>query len=185
MCLDPMLLVSIASNGLKFIQAQKADKAARLQQQQQNDLALKNRNLKEAAENYRLIGVIKKERQETGAITEKTRAAKARAEAMAEGVGGASVDRLLMDFLRQEGEYKNAVLNQLDEEIFASSLNQEAIVNEQAGNQTYVTGNNTIMNAASAGLNYAGDWYKWKSDQEYKDLLEKQNKKYFGAAESN
>ena len=54
--LRPNILVSIAFNGLKFVQQQKEDKALQLQQQQQNLIAERNRQAQEAAEFYNIRG---------------------------------------------------------------------------------------------------------------------------------
>ena len=53
MC-SPTLAISVASNGLKFFQAQQANRNARQQARTQNERAKKDRILKETAENYKI-----------------------------------------------------------------------------------------------------------------------------------
>ena len=53
MC-SPTLVISAASNGLKFYQARQENINARNQARIQNERAKKNRILKETAENYKI-----------------------------------------------------------------------------------------------------------------------------------
>jgi len=179
MCIPPQLIVSIAFQGLKFIQQQKQDKAVRIAQIQQNNLARAARQRKDNIEKWNIRKKVKAEQRKAAITLEEAAVARSRAEVQAETVGGISVDRLMMDFYRQEGEYENAVLNQLDDEVFASEQRLEQNVDEQRANSTYVTNTQFLPNLASAGIGIAGSYFSWKSDQEYKDLLIKQNKPYF------
>lgn len=179
MCLDPTLLVSIAFNGLKFVQQQKEDKALQLQQQQQNLIAERNRQAQEAAEFYNIRGKRAATISKGGQVKKEARAARAAAEAAAETVGGKSVNDLMIDFYRQEGEYENSILRNLESEVFASELNLKNIVLQQEGNQTYVQNTQTLPNLAAAGLNYANDYLAFKSDQEMKKILKSQTETYF------
>ena len=169
MC-DPTLIISAVSNGLKMYSAIQENKSSRTQQQRVNAVAKQNRINKETAENFR----IRQKRNETVAkgfeASLEGKEARATAMASAESVTGSSVDKLMFDFLRQEGKYKNMLLNNLDAEVFASNQRKEAFVTQQEGQQTYVTDMNYIMPVASAGLNYANDYYIWKEKQEMKEL---------------
>ena len=53
MC-SPTLMISAASNGLKFMQARQEQRNAKQQAQLQNQRATQNRILKETAENFKI-----------------------------------------------------------------------------------------------------------------------------------
>jgi hypothetical protein len=169
MC-DPTLIISAVSNGLKMYATIQENKNKRAQQQRQNVIAKWNRVNKETAENFR----IRQKRKETVhkgfEISKDSRQKRATAVASAESVTGISVNKLMFDFLRQEGEHKNMLLNNLDAEVFASQQRKEAFVTQQEAQMTYVTDVNYLMPIATAGLNYASDYYNWKEKQEMKEL---------------
>jgi hypothetical protein len=169
MC-DPVLIISAVSQGLKMYASIQEQKEQRKQQQRQNVIAKWNRVNKETAEDFR----IRQKRKETVhkgfETTREAREKRATAVASAESVQGISVDKLMFDFLRQEGEHKNMLLNNLDAEVFASQQRKEAFVTQQEAQMTYVTDVNYLMPVATAGLNYASDYYIWKEKQEMKEL---------------
>jgi hypothetical protein len=169
MC-DPTLIISAVSNGLKMYSAIQEKKNKRAQQQRQNIIAKQNRINKETAENFRIRQVRKQTIAKGFEGALEGREARATAVASAESVTGSSVDKLMFDFLRQEGKYKNMLLNNLDAEVFASNQRKEAFVTQQEAQQTYVTDNNYLMPVATAGLNYSNDYFIWKEKQEQKEM---------------
>ncbi len=181
MC-TPQLFISVASQGLKLFSSISQQKSARVQAQHQNAIAKQNRINKETAEQFR----IRQKRKETMAKAyeqvREGREARATAQASAESVVGKSVDRLLQDFLRQEGEYKNALLNNLDAEVFASQQRLEAFRTQESAQSTYVQDVNYLMPLANAGLNYSNDYFVWKEAQDMKDLMKQSSQGYFDKA---
>ena len=63
MCLDPTMIVSLAFNGLKFIQQQKEDDAIRQQQILQNQIAERDRITAEAREKFRIRKEVQAEKK--------------------------------------------------------------------------------------------------------------------------
>lgn len=179
MC-EPTLIISAVSNGLRLYSSMQEQKNKKAQQIRQNAIAKQNRINKETAENFR----IRQKRHEVmakgfeGAIEGKEQ--RATAVASAESVQGASVDKLMNDFLRQEGKYKNMLLNNLEAEVFASNQRKEAFFTQEEAQSTYVTDVNYLMPVATAGLNYANDYYIWKEKQEQKEMYEKYFDKAMG-----
>ena len=181
MC-NPTLIISAVSNGLKFYSSMQEQKSARAQAQMQNAIAKQNRINKETAEQFRIRQVRKQNMAKAYDQVRAGREARATAQASAESVVGLSVDRLMQDFLRQEGEYKNSVLNNLDAEVFASQQRLEAFKTQQSAQSTYVQDVNYLMPLTTAGLSYANDYFVWKEAEEMKDLMEESTTGYFDKA---
>ena len=78
----------------------------------------------------------------------------------------------MFDFLRQEGEHKNMLLNNLEAEVFASQQRKSAFKDQQSAQSTYVTDVNYLMPVATAGLTFAGDYVTWKEKQDEKKMYE-------------
>ena len=174
------MIVSLAFNGLKFIQQQKEDDAIRQQQILQNQIAERDRITAEAREKFRIRKEVQAEKKKAFLVAQEADAKRAAAIASAETVGGKSVDDLIIDFYRQEGQYEASVLEQIDNAVFASALNLEDIRNRQIAQQTYVMNSQTLPNLAAGAINISSDYLQFKSDQEMKDILKSQTDEYFG-----
>ena len=90
MC-SPTLMISAASNGLKFMQARQENRNAQEQARIQNERAKNNRIIKETAENYKIRQSRKEAVSKTYAMAIKAKQAQARLVASAEGIGTGGV----------------------------------------------------------------------------------------------
>lgn len=169
----PNLMLSLAMNGLKMMQDNQENKALIDQQNQQNRIAKANAIRLMAQEDLRIRQEKEEALDKQAQVESDRRKAQARAEVEAGegGVSGVSVDRLMMDFLRQEGEYKSSVLNNLQYEIAQSKENKRAISMGQEANSTYVNRSVLLPTFANAGLRFAGDYLSYRTKQLEKDKI--------------
>ena len=116
------------------------------------------------------------------------RKARATVRTAAENIGGGVLDRLINDYLRQEGNYNNSILNNLEAETAQSRANFEAIASNQQARQVYVPKVDYATTFASAAFAFGQDYLDYQASQESKRLQEeiaKQNQqilnqKFFG-----
>ena len=179
MC-SPTLMISVASNGLKFMQSMQQQNAAKQQAQLQNWRAEKNRILKETAENFKIRQKRKEAMGKAFAMHEKGRKARSKVFTQAEGMAGGAVNKVINDYFRQEGRYKNKVLNNLQAEAFQSMRAKEAYRLGQEFQSKFIPDVQFVPTFASSALNYADDYYGWKADQEVKLQAKRQAKNYMG-----
>ena len=179
MCLPPQILVSLAFNGLKFYQEQKQADEDKRQAIQNNIIAKNNRIAQEAREKFRIRKEVEAEKLAAAQVAAEAAEKRAAAIAAAETVGGKSVEALLADFYRQEGEYNAAVLKQIDNAVFASALNLEDNRNQEIANQMYVPNSQVLPSLAAAGLNVANDYLAYRTDQAMKKILQSETDEYF------
>ena len=163
MC-SPTLMISAAMNGMKMMQANKANKAARAQAIEQNRIAKVNRQRMETDEDYQLLQKRKSLLIKADAVNRRGRIARAQAVASAEAVSGVSVDRMVQDFFRQEGVHKSQILNNLDAEVFAAQRNKEGYKINQEARSKAIPDNSFLPTFAGAAISFAGDFYDWKTD---------------------
>ena len=168
MC-SPTLVISAASNGLRFMQARQANRNAQEQARIQNERAKNDRILKETAENYKIRQSRKEAVSKTYAMSIKARQAQARLIAAGEGIGtGGVIGKLIAEYQRQQGIYNNKVLNNLRAEAFQSMRAKEAYRLGQDYKSKSIPANDFLPSFASASFNYAADFYNWKADEEEK-----------------
>tara|TARA_R100001530_G_C4254137_1_gene138676 strand:+ start:160 stop:711 length:552 start_codon:yes stop_codon:yes gene_type:complete len=179
MC-SPTLLISAASQGMKFMQARKQNRYARQQAQLQNWRAKKNRILKETAEDFKIRQKRSQALDKSYAMAQKGRKARATAFTSAEGISGKSVDALIMDYFRQEGEYTSRVTRNLETEAFMSQRAKEAYKMGQEFQSKPIPPIDIVPTFASSALNFAGDYYDWKAGEEVKLQKHRQAKYYRG-----
>ena len=179
MC-TPTLFISAASNILKFGQSMRQQRAAKQQAQLQNWRAEKNRILKETAENFKIRQKRKESMNKAFAMHEKGRRARSKVFTAAETMRGGAVDKVINDYFRQEGRYKNKVLNNLQAEAFQSMRAKEAYRMGQEFQSKFIPDVQFVPTFASSALNYAGSYYDWKAGQEAKLEAKRQAKHYKG-----
>ena len=181
MC-SPQLFIAAAGQGLKFMQARQENRAAIRQANEQNRIAKENRIRKQTAEDYRILQIRKRELGKVAEVQKRGRIARAQALARAETISGVSVNRLVEDFFRQEGEYRSQVLNNLDAEVFAAQQNKEAYALNQEAQSKSIPHNNFLPTFAASATAFAGNYFDWKTDQE---ILNQSKKKasYYGWVE--
>lgn len=182
MCIPvpPNLVLSVVMNGLKMVQDNRENNALIDQQNEQNRIAKANAIRLMANEDLRIRQEKEQVLDKQAQVESERRKAQARAEVEAGegGVSGVSVDRLMMDFLRQEGEYKSSVLNNLQYEIAQSKENKRAISMGQEANSTYVNRSVLLPTFANAGLRFAGDYLSYRTKQLEKNQNNKKASDY-------
>jgi hypothetical protein len=176
------LIISGAKTALELQSAKNEADAEERRANEQNRIAKEDAINKMAQEDLR-IRQEKLASLDKQAVVEKDRR-KAEATAVVEagegGVSGVSVTRLFTDFLRQEGEYKSSVLNNLNMEIQQSIQNKKSISTGQSANSTFVQKFNPIPAFASAGLRFAGDYNDYRTKKLEKEQTNKKAGKYYG-----
>ena len=178
MC-SPTLAISVASNGLKFMQARQANRDARQQAITQNERAKNDRILKETAENYKIRQSRKEAVSKTYAMAIKAKQAQARLLASAEGIGtGGVIGKLIADYQRQKGMFDNKVLSNLQSQAFQSMRAKEAYRLGQDYRSKEIPPVDFVPSFASASFNYATDYYNWKAGEEEKKRLKQQSDYY-------
>ena len=105
--------------------------------------------------------------------------------ARAETISGVSVNRLVEDFFRQEGEYKSQVLNNLQAEVFNAQQNKEAYRLNQEAQQRRIPSNNIMPSFAASAVAFGGSYFDWKAEQQEKELAKKKANYYgYGSVEN-
>jgi hypothetical protein len=100
------------------------------------------------------------------------RQARATARTAAENIGGGVLDRLVNDYLRQEGNYNNSILSNLEAETAQSRTNFEAIALNQQARQVYVPKVDYATTFASAAFAFGQDYLDYEASQQQKRLEE-------------
>ena len=177
MC-SPTLMISVASNGLKFMQAQQENRSARHAAVLQNQRARENRILKATAEDYKIRQKRKESMAKAYAMVRKGREARSTAFTASESMGGGVINKLINNYFRQEGEYKNKVLSNLKAEAFQSQRAKEAYRLGQEYNSKAIPPVDTLPSFAASSLNYASDYYAWRESEEQKKALKEQMETY-------
>jgi len=111
------------------------------------------------------------------------RKARATVRTAAENIGGGAIDRLVNDYLRQEGSYNSSILNNLEAETAQSRANFEAISLNQEARQVYVPKVDYATTFASAAFSFGQNYLDYQSSQQSRQLDEqiaKQNQQILG-----
>ena len=166
-----MVAISAASAGLQYKMGKAQQEAQYAQQKRQNDLAKKNAIIRYASAQLKIRQTLKKSATKDYFATLKGR--KARAKYIA-GVGDAgglaihgSVNALLANYYRTEGNYRNAIRNNMAINISQYERNLEAIQFGQESQSTYVTPPNPSLLFATQALNVANTYYslQWQKEK--------------------
>jgi hypothetical protein len=174
-----LLAVSAVSAGLQYQQGKQQQKAQYEAQKNQNELARKNALQRYASEQLR-IRQVAKQNQEKG-FTATLKARKARAEFISSagesGVAlGGSIEGLLADYYRTQGNYMNALNRNLGINISQYERNLEAIQFGQESQSTYVQPPNPELLFASSALNVANTYYSLEFAKQQNGLLTNRDK---------
>lgn len=181
MC-SPTLVISAISSALSFQQSQAEANERTRQQNEQNRIAKQDAINKMAQEDLRIRQVANQSLDKNAVVERDRRKATATATVQAgeSGVSGISVDRLMADFMRQEGEFKNSTLTNLKAELQQSDSNKKSISIGQSANSTSVSKFNPLPSFANASLAFANDYYTYRDSQAQKEADIKKAEKYGG-----
>jgi hypothetical protein len=174
--------VSIASAGLQYQTAKQQQKNAYNAQKKQNALAKANALNRYASEQLRIRQVAKQSQAKGFEASKKARATRAQfiTSAGESGVAlGGSVAGLLADYYRTEGNYQNALENNLGINISQYERNLEAIQFGQESQSTYVQPPNPELLFASSALNVANTYYGVEARKQEKGLLSNKEKQTY------
>ena len=175
-----MVAISAASAGLQYKMGKAQQEAQYAQQKRQNDLAKKNAIIRYASAQLKIRQKLTQAAQKDYVGTMKAR--KARAKYIA-GVGDAgglaihgSVNALLANYYRTEGNYRNAIRNNMAINISQYERNLEAIQFGQESQSTYLTPPNPKLLFATQALNVANTYYSLQWQKEKLGLLSSSDK---------
>ena len=176
MC-DPvtMAVVQVASGALQYKQAKASAKANYARQKRQNELAKKNAIQRYASEQLRIRQSLKKSAEEDLKGTLKARRTRATFVAGAGDAGGlaisGSTNALLANYYRTEGNFRNAINNNMQMNVSQFERNLEAIQFGQESQSTYLTPPNSKLLFATQALNVANTYYSLKFQQQQAGLM--------------
>ena len=183
MC-DPTIaltVASVASAGLQYKMGKAQQQAQYAAQKRQNELAKKNAIQRYASAQLKIRQELTKSAQADLRGTLKAR--KARATYIA-GVGDAgglaisgSTNALLANYYRTEGNFRNAIRNNMDINISQYERNLEAIQFGQEAQSTYLTPPNPNLLFATQALNVANTYYSLEFQKQNAGLMTNEDKK--------
>ena len=170
-----LTVASVASAGLQYKAGKEQQKAQFAQQIRQNELARKNAVARYASAQLKIRQTLAKASQSDLRGTLKAR--KARATYIA-GVGDAgglalsgSTNALLANYQRTEGNFRNAIRNNMDINISQFERNLEAIQFGQESQSTYLTPPNSKLLFATQALNVANTYYSLQFQKQNAGLM--------------
>ena len=165
-----LTVASVASAGLQYQQGKAQQKAQYAQQIRQNELAKKNAVARYASAQLKIRQELKKSAQSDLAGTLKARKARATYIAGAGDAGGlaisGSTNALLANYYRTEGNFRNAINNNMQMNVSQFERNLEAIQFGQESQSTYETPPNSALLFASSALNTANSYFSMTSGME-------------------
>jgi hypothetical protein len=165
-----LTVASVASAGLQYQQGKAQQKAQYAQQIRQNELARKNAVARYASAQLKIRQELKKSAQSDLAGTLKARKARATFIAGAGDAGGlaisGSTNALLANYYRTEGNFRNAINNNMQMNVSQFERNLEAIQFGQESQSTYETPPNSALLFASSALNTANSYFSMTSGME-------------------
>jgi len=175
-----LTVASVASAGLQYKQGKAQQKAQYAQQVRQNELARKNAVARYASAQLKIRQELTKASQSDLRGTLKAR--KARATYIA-GVGDAgglalsgSTNALLANYQRTEGNFRNAIRNNMNINISQFERNLEAIQFGQESQSTYLTPPNSKLLFATQALNVANTYYSLQFQKQNAGLMDNTQK---------
>jgi len=177
-----LVAVSVASAGLQYQTAKQQQKNQYQAQQRQNQIAKQNALQRYASEQLRIRQVAKQSSEKGFQASKKARATRASFITSAGESGVAmsgSVAGLLADYYRTEGNYQNALENNLGINIAQYERNLQAIQFGQESQSTYVQPPNPALLFASSALNVANTYYGVEAIKSEKGLLSNREKNLY------
>ena len=176
-----LTVASVASAGLQYKMGEAQQKAQFIAQKRQNELAKKNAIQRYASAQLKIRQELTKSAQADLRGTLKAR--KARATYIA-GVGDAgglaisgSTNALLANYYRTEGNFRNAIRNNMAINISQYERNLEAIQFGQEAQSTYVSPPNPNLLFATQALNVANTYYSLEFQKQNAGLMTGDEKK--------
>ena len=170
-----MVAISAGSAALQYKIGKEQQAAAYRRDIRQNELAKKNAIMRYASAQLKIRQKLSQAAKADYAGTIKAR--KARAKYIA-GVGDAgglaihgSVNTLLSNYYRVEGNYRNAIRNNMAINISQFERNLEAIQFGQESQSTYLTPPNPKLLFATQALNVANTYYSLQWQKEKMGLM--------------
>ena len=181
MCNTTALMVTqIATAGLQYKMQTQQARNQYAQQKRQNDLAKKNAIIRYASAQLKIRQKLTQAAQKDYVGTMKGRRARAKYIAGVGDAGGlaihGSVNALLANYYRTEGNYRNAIRNNMAINISQYERNLEAIQFGQESQSTYLTPPNPKLLFATQALNVANTYYSLQWQKEKLGLLSSSDK---------
>jgi len=173
MC-SPQLIISAISAGLSYQQSIQQQQDAKEQAERQNEIAFANRLNKERAEGLRIRQVEEREASKLFQAGIDSKKAQATVNTAAEGFGGGVLNRLVQDYLRQEGRYNSVILSNLEKEQAQSQQNFNNFVTGQEAQSAYVPQVSYFTTFASAATTFGQDYLDYRGDQLAREQAVKQ-----------
>ena len=165
MC-NPTLVISGASALLQFQANQAQQKFTRQQQEDQNRIALANREAKIVSSQRQLIEKTKARLTRISDAEKTARKKRSMFKVNRENFTGNSYDVLLANYYDTEANYRNRVLGNIERSTFNYLQGTlPAIDNQYEAQSTYVTQVNKGYNALNSGLTFASTYYDYKAKQ--------------------
>ena len=172
--------MAVANAGMQYKQQKAQAKARYAQQKRQNELAKKNAQQRYASAGLKIRQELKKSAQADLRGTLKARKARATYIAGAGDAGGlaisGSTNALLANYYRTEGNFRNAIRNNMDINISQFERNLEAIQFGQESQSTYVTPPNPNLLFATQALNVANTYYSLQFQKQNAGLMDSTDK---------
>ena len=169
-----LTVVQVASAGLQFQAGKQKQQHDWWKQKKQNELAKSNAIRRYAGEQLRIRQVLAQSAVKDYEATLKGRAVRATFITEAGGAGLAisgSTEALLANYYRTEGNYRNALRNNMDINISQFERNLEAIQFGQESQMTYEVPPNHNLLFATQALNVANTYWSLESQKEMKGLM--------------
>ena len=183
-----LLAVSAVSAGLQYQQGKQQQKAQYEAQKRQNEIARKSALQRYASEQLRIRQVVQQNQEKGLQATLKARKARAVfiSSAGESGVAlGGSIEGLLADYYRTQGNYISALNRNLGINVSQYERNLEAIQFGQESQSTYVQPPNPELLFASSALNVANTYYGLEAQKESLGLLSNRQKKSYQSYTTN
>ena len=177
MCSPTIALTAISAGSslIQYQQGKQQQKAEEARQKRQNELAKKNAIQRYASEQLRIRQSLKKSAEEDLKGTLKARRTRATFVAGAGDAGGlaisGSTNALLANYYRTEGNFRNAINNNMQMNVSQFERNLEAIQFGQESQSTYETPPNSKLLFATQALNVANTYYSLKFQQQQAGLM--------------
>ena len=173
--------VQIASAGLQYKMQKQQAQNQWWQQKRQNDLAKANAIRRYASEQLRIRQVLSKAAKKDYEGTLKSRKVRAKFISQAGDAGGlalsGSTNRLLADYYRTEGKFRNAIRNNMNINISQFERNLEAIQFGQESQSTYLTPPNPSLLFATQALNVSNAYWSLEAKKEMSGLMSGSDKR--------
>ena len=176
-----MVAISVASAGLQYQQAKQQQKNQYDAQQRQNAMAKKNAQIRYASAQLKIRQELSKSAQADLKGTLKARKARATYIAGAGDAGGlaisGSTNALLANYYRTEGNFRNAINNNMKMNVSQFERNLEAIQFGEESQQTYLSPPNPNLLFATQALNVANTYYSLQFQKQNAGLMGGKRKK--------